>query len=128
MPTLTVTTTLTYGDSTSDNAVPCKVPLSYSLDYTEKTERRIVLDTGGSETMSVDIGENGPKFILARIESGDAVVSIESSTSGNVSPEIEFNEETDKGWLTLVGPESNTIDTVNVSTTDGATIVVLAIA
>lgn len=125
MPTLTATLLLTYGPTVPQGAVPQRLPLTYTLDYTEASEK-IVHVAANQAAFAITLDSvTAPKFLFARAVDVDVVVALSDGTD-----EVETSLSVAQGWLMLSSPAGQSINEIIVTTpatpTTGARIQIIA--
>lgn len=125
MPTLTATLMLNYGPSTPSGAVQQRLPLTYTLDYTEAADK--VVHVAPSQTnfpISLD-SVAAPKFLFIRAVDIDVQVTL-----GDGTDTVPTALAVAQGWVMLSNPNGQDINTVLVTTpatpTTGARVQVIA--
>lgn len=128
MADLTVAATLTFGSSTPDGAVPCREPLSFTVSYTEKTDKTVQIAAGVTD-FPIDLDSVGaPKFLFIQALETDVTVMLSDGVTANPTPTAVAEAD---GWVmitTTVGQEINALlVTTPASPTSGARLRVLAV-
>lgn len=113
MSTLTATVTLQFGDTTPDGAVPCRVPLSFSLSYTEKSEKVVAFAAGVTDEAVTFDSVSAPKFLFARSLEGDVTIKVSDGVTADPTPS---SLAVAGGWLMLANPDGQAINRVLVTT------------
>lgn len=113
MPTLTVTATLQFGDTTPDGAVPCRLPLTYTLTYTEKSEKIVQVAAGVTDESITFDSISSPKFLFARSVEGDVDIKLDDGVTADPSPSALAEGD---GWLMLANSNGQAINEVLVTT------------
>ena len=129
MPNLTLSATLTYGESDSDTsgAVPCREPLSFTLTYTEVSIKEVQIAASETEhSITLDSVDN-PKFLL--VESTETSVDVKLDDGVTSDPTPSKLAEGD-GWIMIANPNGQAINEILVTTpaspSSGARVRVLA--
>lgn len=129
MPDLTLSATLTYGESDSDTsgAVPCREPLSFTLTYTEVSIKEVqIASSTTDESITLDSVGN-PKFLL--VESTETAVDIKLDDGVTSDPTPSKLAE-GEGWIMIANPNGQAINEILVTTpaspSSGARVRVLA--
>lgn len=113
MPTLTVTTTLQFGDSTPDGAVPCRVPLSYTFTYEEKSTKTVAFAASVTDQSVTFDSVSAPTFLFARAVEGDVSVKLSDGVTADPTPTALAASG---GWIMLANPDGQEINEVLVTT------------
>lgn len=113
MPTLDFSGTLSFGDSTTEGAVPCRIPLTYTLTYTEESSKTVQIAAGQTD-FAVDLDTVGtPRFILIRSLETDVDISLSDGVTADPTPTALAEGE---GWVMLVNPNGQAINQFLVTT------------
>lgn len=113
MPTLTATTTLQYGNTTPDGAVPCRVPLTFTLTYTEKSEKIVAVAAGQTDQAVTFDSISAPKFLFARSLEGDVTIKVSDGVTADPTPTAL---SATSGWIMLAHPDGQSINTILITT------------
>lgn len=127
MPTLTVAATLTYGGTTPDGAVPCRMPINFALDYTEQSIKTVQIAASTTDfPITVDT-VGSPKFLFARSDTTDVILKLSDGVTADPTP-TGLSE--DGGFIMLANPNGQAITQLLVTTpaspTGGARVTVIA--
>jgi hypothetical protein len=127
MATLTVSATLTYGDTTPDGAVPSREPLTFSLSYTESSCKTVQIPANTTD-FSIELDTvSAPKFLFAKALDTDVTVKL---SDGVVVTPTPTSLAAASGWIMLANPNGQAIKellvTTPVSPASGARVKVLA--
>lgn len=113
MPSLTAALTLTYGDTTPDGAVPCRVPLTFTMAYTEQSIKTVQIPASTTD-FPVNVDTVGsPKFIFAEVDTTDVTVKLSDGVVVTPTP-TSLSES--GGWLMIANPNGQQIKTLLVTT------------
>ena len=128
MPTLTFTGTLTHGDSTTEGAVPCREPLTFSVDYTEDSIKTVSVAAAASDfSISLD-SVAAPKFLLVQSRETDVTVKLTDGVTADPTPTQLTAAD---GWVMIANTNGQPINALLVTTpaspTTGARVRVLAV-
>lgn len=113
MPTLTVTATVQFGDATTEGAVPCRLPLTYTLSYTEKSEKIVAFGASVTDQSVTFDSVSAPKFLLARSLEGDVTLGLSDGVTADPTPTALAVES---GWLMIANPSGQVINEILVTT------------
>ena len=128
MPTLTVSATLTYGNTTPDGAVPCREPLTFTLTYTEKSDKIVQLAASVTDSaISLD-SVTAPKFVFVQSIETDVTVKLSDGVTADPTPTSVAEGD---GWIMIANPNGQAINSILVTTpaspTTGAQVRILAV-
>jgi hypothetical protein len=126
MATLTLSATLTYGDTTPEGAVPRREPLTFTMSYTEQSVKTVQIPPSTVDhVVSMDT-VGSPKFVLVRSESTDVTVKLFDGTTDSGAISVSENG----GWVMLANGDGQEIISVKVTTpgspASGARVTVMA--
>ena len=128
MPDLTVASTLTFGDTTPEGAVPCREPLNFTVTYTEKSDKTVAVDAGVSDQSITFDSVTAPKFVLVQSITTDVTITVADGVSADPTPTALKEGD---GWLMIANVDGQTINEILVTTpaspTTGAVVRVLAV-
>jgi hypothetical protein len=113
MPTLTADLVLTFGETTPDNAVPCREPFKFTITYTEESTKRVRIPAGSTDLL-VNLDTVGdPKFVFIQALSNDVTVKLSDGTATDPAP-IQLTEA--DGWIMICNPGGQSVDRVLLTT------------
>jgi len=123
--TLTVATTITFGDSALNGGIPQRVPLSFALTYAEESNKTVLVPAASTDfEITLDSVEN-PKFLLVRSLDVDCSCKLVSGLT-NAPTELAGGG----GWIMITNPSGQPINSLLVTTpaspSSGAHIQVIA--
>lgn len=126
MATLTVSATLTYGETTPDGAVPRREPLTFSMTYSEQSIKTVQIAPSTPDFLvSVDT-VNSPKFVFVRSEATDVTAKLFDGVTTSAAISVSENG----GWIMLANPDGQEITGVKITTpgspASGARVTVMA--
>jgi len=111
MPTLTVETTLSYGQGSAEGDVARRVLNTYTLDYTEKSNKTVHVAAGVTDqAISLD-SVSSPKFILARCIETDVDIKLSDGLTTVISALKEGN-----GYILIAHPDGQDINEILITT------------
>jgi hypothetical protein len=127
MPTLTVSATVSYGDTTPEGSVLRRLPLTFTLTYTEQSEKIVHVAASATDSAITMDSVGSPKFVLARSLEGDVTVKI---SDGVVATPTPTALTATGGWVMIANPSGQAINRLLVTTpaspTTGARIQIVA--
>lgn len=127
MPTLTTTTVLSFGDTTPEGSVPQRIPLSFSLTYTEQSTKIVHIAASAVDSLITLDSVATPKFLFARSLEGDVTIKISDGVVATPTPSALTSTS---GWVMIANPSGQVINRILVTTpaspTTGARIQVIA--
>jgi hypothetical protein len=127
MPTLTLETTLIYGDTTPNGAVPQRTPLTFTISYTEDSKQRVRVAAGVTDAPITVDSVGAPKFLLIRSLEGDVGIKV---SDGVVLTPTPSSLAANSGYMIVANPNGQVINRVLVTTpaspASGALVEVLA--
>jgi hypothetical protein len=128
MPTLTLSATLTYGNTTPDGAVPCREPLEFTVTYTEMALKTVAIPASSTD-FSIDLDSVGsPKFLLVQSLETDVTVKLSDGVTADPTPTDVAAAD---GWVMVAASAGQQINLLLVTTpaspTTGARVRVLAV-
>lgn len=113
MATLTVSATLQFGDTTPDGAVPCRIPLTFTLDYTEESVKTVAIAASATDS-SIELDSvTAPKFLFVRSLATDVTVKVTDGVTADPTP---TSVAEDGGWVMLANPNGQAINQLLVTT------------
>ncbi len=125
MPTLTVKTTITYGDPVATGVTPWSQPFSFSLTYTEESVKTVQI---AASTVDFPIPLDTvslPKFLFVRAIETGVTVKLVSGAEQSATAMAPLD-----GWVMVAASAGQAINSLLVSTpafpTTGARVQVLA--
>lgn len=128
MPDLTVSATLTFGDTALTGSVPCREPLEFTVTYTEKSDKTVAIAAASSDFSITLDSVSAPKFLLIQSLATDVTVKVSDGVTADPTPTAVAEGA---GWIMVANPNGQTINTVLVTTpaspTTGARVRVLAV-
>jgi hypothetical protein len=111
MPTLTVSATLSYGNTVPDGSVPCRLPLTYTLQYTEASNK-IVHVAAGSTDFAVSLDSvSAPKFVFVQSLETDVTVKLSDGVTS-----VPTALTPSGGWVMLANPNGQPVNELLVTT------------
>lgn len=125
MSTLTVETTISYGQGDAEGDVARRIVDTFTLTYTEKSTKTVRVAASATDEL-IELDSIGtPKFLLARcletdidIKLGDGVTTVISSLKAG------------EGYVMIANSDGQAIDEISVTTpaspTEGARIEIIA--
>lgn len=110
MPTLNVSATISYGSTVPDGAVPCREPLSFSLNYSESSIK-IVQVAAGAVDFAVSLDTvSSPKFVFVQSVETDVTVKLSNGVT-NVPTSVAQAG----GWVMLANPNGQAVNELLIS-------------
>lgn len=113
MANLTVSATLTYGDTTPDGAVPCRTPLTFTLAYTEQSIKTVQIAASTTDFVVTLDTVTAPKFIFVESDTTDVTVKL---SDGVVVTPTPTSLSEDGGWIMLSNPNGQAINRLLITT------------
>jgi len=113
MPTLTVSTVVTYGSTTPDGSVPTREPYTYSITYSQESVKTLQFAASATDVAVALDTITAPKFLL--IQALDTDVTIKLSDGVVVTPTPTALSAT-QGWLLISNPNGQPIKQFLVTT------------
>jgi len=111
MPTLTVSATLSYGNTVPDGSVPCRLPLSYSLTYTEASNKIVHIAANTVDFPVALDTVSSPKFVFVQSLETDVTVKL---SDGVVSVPTALTPTA--GWVMLANPNGQPVNSLLITT------------
>lgn len=128
MPTLTLSGTLTYGDTQPDGAVPCREPLSFTVTYTEASIKTVHLAANLTDSLIELDSVSAPKFLLVKAVETDVTVKLSDGVTADPTPTAVAVAG---GWVIVANPNGQAINALLVTTpaspTTGARIRIVSV-
>jgi len=128
MPNLTLTGTLTYGNTTPEGAVPCREPLSFTVAYTESSMKTVQIAASGTDVPITLDSVGAPKFLLIQAIETDVTVKLSDGVTADPTPTAV---SVGGGWVIIANTAGQVINTLLVTTpaspATGAKLRVLAV-
>jgi hypothetical protein len=128
MPTLTFSGTLTYGSTTPEGSVPCREPLSLSIEYSEAAMKTVQIAANSTDFPITLDSVDSPTFLF--IEALETDVTVKLSDGVVLSPTPTDVTE-NGGWVMIATPSGQQINQLLVTTpaspATGARIRILAV-
>lgn len=126
MSTLTLEATLIYGDVLPNGSVPLRIPLTYSVTYTEESTQRVHVAAGETAFPVALSSITAPKFLLVRSLEGEVEISL---VAGITSVPTACSEGS--GYVVIANPNGQVINAITVTTpsspASGALIEIIAV-
>jgi len=113
MANLTVSATLTYGDTTPDGAVPCRTPLTFTLAYTEQSIKTVQIAASVTDFSVTLDTVTAPKFLFVESDTTDVTVKL---SDGVVATPTPTSLSEDGGWIMISNPNGQTIKQLLITT------------
>ncbi len=113
MPTLNVDMTLSYGDLTPDTAVPNRTPLSFSLDYTEESTKRVRVPASSTDLLVALDTVGSPRFLFIQSIEEDVTVKL---SDGIVTDPAPITVAEGSGWIMITCPSGQQVNQLLVTT------------
>lgn len=113
MATLTVSATLTYGDTTPDGAVPCRTPLTFSQAYTEQSIKTVQIAASVTDFSVVLDTVTAPKFLFVQSDTTDVTVKL---SDGVVVTPTPTSLSENGGWIMIANPNGQAIKELLITT------------
>ena len=111
MSTLSLECTLVYGATTPTGAVPIRIPLSYTVEYTEESCKTVRVAAAATDTLVQFDTVTAPKFLLVRSLEGTVTLKLGDGTTTVISGLTE-----EDGYILIACPAGQDIDRVLVTT------------
>ena len=125
---LDLTATLTYGDSTTSGAVPCREPLNFTFTYTEIADKTVAIAAGETDFPIALDSVTAPKFLLVQSKATDVTVKLSDGVTADPTPTAVAEAS---GWIMIANPNGQALNALLVTTpaspTTGALLRVLAV-
>lgn len=113
MANLTVSATLTYGDTTPDGAVPCRTPLTFTLAYTEQSIKTVQIAASVVDFSVTLDTVTTPKFLFVECDTTDVTVKL---SDGVVVTPTPTSLSEDGGWIMISNPNGQAIKQLLITT------------
>jgi len=128
MPDLTLSATLTFGDSTTAGAVPKREPLEFTITYTEQSDKTVAIAASTTDfAISLD-SVAAPKFLLVQSLATDVTVKLSDGVTADPTPTAVAEGS---GWVMIANATGQPINALLVTTpaspTTGARVRVFAV-
>lgn len=128
MPDLTVAATLTFGPTTPEGAVPCREPLTFTVTYTEKTDKIVQLAASVTDSPITLDSVSAPTFLFVQSLETDVTIKVSDGVTADPTPTSVAEED---GWVMIANPNGQAINTLLITTpaspTTGARVRILAV-
>jgi hypothetical protein len=128
MPDLTIAATLTFGDSTTSGAVPCREPLNFTVTYTEKSDKTVAIAASQTDQSITFDSVTAPKFVFVQCITTDVTIAVDDGVSADPTPSAL---KAGDGWLMIANNDGQVINEILVTTpaspATGAVVRVLAV-
>lgn len=108
---LTATLTLQFGDASVQGAVPARRPLTFSLAYTEESQKIVSVPANTTDQPIALDSVASPKFLFARAIDIDLDVKLVSG-----SDEVATNLAVSSGFILIANPSGQAINSLLVTT------------
>jgi hypothetical protein len=127
MPTLTVTSVITYGSTVPDGSVPMREPVSMTFTYTEQSIKTVQIAANITDYSVTLDTLDAPKFVFIQAVETDVTVKLSDGTVVTPTPTALAVAS---GWVMLANPAGQPIKeflvTTPASPTTGARVKFLA--
>lgn len=125
MPTLTLETTLSYGQGSAEGDVARRIVDSYTLTYTEKSTKTVRVAASQTDQPITLDSVSSPKFLLARCLETDVDIKLSDGATTVISA-----LKAGSGYVLLTHPDGQAINEILVTTpaspAEGALVEVIA--
>jgi hypothetical protein len=113
MPTLTVSTVVTFGSTTPDGSVPTREPYTYSLTYTQESVKILQFAAAATDVAVALDTVTAPKFLLIQALDTDVTIKLSDGVVATPTPTALAAAS---GWLMLSNPNGQPIKQFLVTT------------
>ena len=111
MPTLNVSATLSYGSTVPDGSVPCRLPLSYTLSYSEASSKIVHVAAGVTDFSVALDSVAAPKFVFIQSLETDVTVKLSDGVTS-----VPTALTPTGGWVMLANPNGQPINELLITT------------
>ncbi len=113
MPSLTISTVITYGSTTPDGSVPCREPYLLTFTYTEQSIKTVQIAADEEDFEVLLDTLDSPKFVFVQAVETDVTIKL---SDGVVVTPTPTTLAVAGGWVMLSNPAGQLIKKFLVTT------------